>query len=92
MIEQKNTLKKYKLRIGFKHEGDGGCFDHINKLAMIVFPIDIKKEYPHINVVINDQCVDKRTYKVSGEKAYKMLGFTPHISIKEGIREMIKYV
>ena len=51
---------------------------------------DIQKWYPTVDVRFSHECTDKRSYRVSSLKAEMMLKFTPQVSIREGIEEMIK--
>lgn len=43
---------------------------------------------PGTNVVQKDTVVDKRNYRVSGDKAEEILGFKPTMSVRDGIREI----
>lgn len=53
--------------------------------------IEIKKEVPQFNFVENTkgEDPDKRNYIVSSERI-RIAGFTPQISLREGIRELVK--
>lgn len=43
---------------------------------------------PEIKVIRKDTITDSRNYRISGEKAEKVLGFLPSKNIREGIREI----
>lgn len=51
---------------------------------------DIEQWFPYATVRFSHDCKDKRSYRVSTEKAALMLNFRPQVSIKEGLEEMIK--
>ncbi len=44
------------------------------------------------DIAFNYEITDKRTYKVSTEKARNLLGFEPQVIIREGMKEMINNV
>ena len=52
----------------------------------------IRNEYPWVDVRHSHECRDKRTYRVNTFKAWKVLGFMPEISIKQGLKEMVENV
>ncbi len=39
-------------------------------------------------LTVNYDRVDKRSYKTSGEKITRLLGFTPAVSVEDGVREI----
>jgi len=42
-----------------------------------------------VEIDVNYDEVDKRSYRVSNQKLAKVLGFTPKISVEEGVREIV---
>ena len=50
----------------------------------------IKKHIPDTKVEVIKEARDLRSYKVSGEKAKEILGFTPKITVEDGIKEILE--
>ncbi len=50
----------------------------------------ILKLLPDTEVVYHPAAVDPRNYRVSGEKAKRMLGFIPSVSVREGVQEIVE--
>ncbi len=51
----------------------------------------IKKIYPKIKIENQKGNYDKRNYKVSSDKAKKILNFKPRISIEKGIKDLVTF-
>lgn len=48
----------------------------------------VAEEVPGTVVTRSESVVDRRNYRVSAEKARRILGFEPQVSVREGIREV----
>ena len=51
----------------------------------------IKKIYPKIKIENQKGNYDKRNYKVSSDKAKKILNFKPKVSIEKGIKDLVTF-
>ena len=51
----------------------------------------IKKIYPTIKIENQKGNYDKRNYKVSSDKAKKILNFKPKVSIEKGIKDLVTF-
>ncbi len=51
----------------------------------------IKKIYPKIKIENQKGNYDKRNYKVSSDKAKKILNFKPRVSIEKGIKDLVAF-
>ncbi len=51
----------------------------------------IKKIYPKIEVTYSDTGVDRRNYKALSKKANRILKFKPKVSIKNGIKDLVRF-
>lgn len=52
----------------------------------------IKQMIPDANLKINEKLQDKRNYKISCDKAEKLLGFKPKKSLEEGVKKIIEAI
>ncbi len=44
----------------------------------------------HVDVDVNYDQVDNRSYRTSGDKITRVLGFAPRVSVEEGVREIVE--
>jgi len=67
-----------------------GVFNiHHTNMRIVDLAGHIKNCFPHLQVTRTDlRFQDDRTYQVSSEKAKRILGFSPKLSVDEGINEL----
>ena len=51
----------------------------------------IKKKFKDAKVIYNKGLIDNRDYKVSAEKAKRILKYKPNHSVVSGIKEMVNF-
>ncbi|MGA8856840.1 MAG: NAD(P)-dependent oxidoreductase, partial [Candidatus Bathyarchaeia archaeon] len=58
-------------------------------LRMVDLAEEVRRHFPDAEVIRTPQVSqDRRTYRVSSERAQRILGFSPKLSVDEGINEL----
>ncbi len=75
------------------HKVNGQIFNLTSFNSKIIdIAKSFKKIFPNTKLIIKKSSKDKRNYKVSSERAKKLLNFKPKIKFKNGIINMVSFI
>ncbi len=75
------------------HKVNGQIFNLTSFNSKIIdIAKSFKKIFPNTKLIIKKSSKDKRNYKVSSDKAKKLLNFKPNIKFKNGIINMVSFI